>query len=102
MDLGLRGRATVVAGGTRGVGRATAELFAKEGASVVVADINEAHKLLHGQETKLHADAGYTGVEKRPEIVALEREIEWRVAARRSTLPRRSPFDFLETEQERT
>ena len=28
-------------------------------------------------------DAGYTGVEKRPEIVALGRGIEWRVAARR-------------------
>ena len=32
------------------------------------------------------ADAGYTGVEKRPEVVALGRQIEWRVAARRSTL----------------
>jgi hypothetical protein len=31
-------------------------------------------------------DAGYTGVKKRPEIVALGRGIEWRVAARRSTL----------------
>ena len=31
MDLGLHGRATVVAGGTRGVGRATAELLAAEG-----------------------------------------------------------------------
>src|SRR5215213_11317792 len=36
MDLGLKGRATVVAGGTRGVGRATAELLATEGARVAV------------------------------------------------------------------
>ena len=36
MDLGLKGRAAVVAGGTRGVGRATAELLAAEGARVAV------------------------------------------------------------------
>ena len=36
MDLGLRGRAAVVAGGTRGVGRATAELLAAEGCRVAV------------------------------------------------------------------
>jgi len=36
VDLGLRGRATVVAGGTRGVGRATAQLLAAEGCRVAV------------------------------------------------------------------
>ena len=36
MQLGLAGRATVVAGGTRGVGRSTAELLAAEGARVAV------------------------------------------------------------------
>ncbi|TMK65236.1 MAG: SDR family oxidoreductase [Actinobacteria bacterium] len=36
MNLGLTGRATVVAGGTRGVGRATAELLASEQARVAV------------------------------------------------------------------
>ena len=35
-DLGLRGRAAVVAGGTRGVGRATADLLAGEGCRVAV------------------------------------------------------------------
>src|SRR5271157_5820209 len=34
-----------------------------------VADITKAAELLHGQEQQVHADAGYTGVEKREEIV---------------------------------
>src|SRR5438477_8882497 len=36
MDLGLRGAAAVVAGGSRGMGRATAELLAAEGCRVAV------------------------------------------------------------------
>jgi len=36
MDLGLKGRVAVVAGSTKGIGRATAEGLAKEGAKVVV------------------------------------------------------------------
>ena len=36
-----------------------------------IADITQTAALLHGAETQVHADAGYTGVEKRPEIVAL-------------------------------
>lgn len=36
MDLGLRGHAAVVAGGTRGIGRAVAELLAQEGCRVAV------------------------------------------------------------------
>jgi IS5 family transposase len=31
----------------------------------------------------VHTDAGYIGVEKRPEIVALERQIDWRIAGKR-------------------
>jgi IS5 family transposase len=56
-----------------------------EGTAANVSDISQAHVLLHGEEKRAGVDAGYTGVEKRPEIVALGREIEWRVAARRST-----------------
>ncbi|MFZ4515874.1 MAG: SDR family NAD(P)-dependent oxidoreductase [Acidimicrobiia bacterium] len=41
MDLGIRGRIAVVAGGTRGIGRATAELLAQEGARVAVLARNE-------------------------------------------------------------
>ena len=51
-----------------------------------VADITKTVELLHGQETQVHADAGYTGVEKRPEITALGRPIDWQIAGKRSRL----------------
>src|SRR5512137_282643 len=38
-----------------------------------VADITQTAALLHGQEQQVHADAGYIGVEKRAEIVAMAR-----------------------------
>ena len=48
-----------------------------------VADITQTAELLHGQETQVHADAGYTGVEKREEITALDRRIDWQIARKR-------------------
>ena len=48
-----------------------------------VADVTQAAELLHGAEQQVHADAGYTGVEKRAEIVALERKIDWQIARKR-------------------
>src|SRR5450432_1001115 len=51
-----------------------------------VADITQTAELLHGAETQVHADAGYTGVEKRAEIVALERKIDWQIACKRGIL----------------
>jgi NAD(P)-dependent dehydrogenase (short-subunit alcohol dehydrogenase family) len=36
MDLGLAGSAVVITGGTEGMGKATAECFAREGARVAV------------------------------------------------------------------
>ena len=51
-----------------------------------VADITKTSELLHGQEQQVHADAGYTGVEKRAEIVALERKIDWQIAGKRGQI----------------
>ena len=51
-----------------------------------VADITQTSELLHGAEKQVHADAGYTGVEKRAEIVALEREIDWQIAGKRGAI----------------
>ena len=51
-----------------------------------VADVTKTVELLHGQETQVHADAGYTGVEKRAEIVALGRTIDWQIACKRSLI----------------
>ncbi|HAO79039.1 MAG TPA: IS5 family transposase [Verrucomicrobia subdivision 3 bacterium] len=51
-----------------------------------VADITKTSELLHGQEQQVHADAGYTGVEKRAEMVALERKIDWQIARKRGQI----------------
>ena len=36
MDLGLKGRNVLITGGSKGIGRAAAELFAAEGANVAI------------------------------------------------------------------
>jgi IS5 family transposase len=51
-----------------------------------VSDVTKTAELLHGAEKQVHADAGYTGVEKRAEIVALERKIDWQIAGKRGQI----------------
>jgi IS5 family transposase len=51
-----------------------------------LADIAKTTELLHGAEQQVHGDAGYTGVEKRPEIVALARPIDWQIACKRGLI----------------
>ena len=57
-----------------------------EGTAANESDISQTHKLLHGAEKIVHADAGYTGVEKRAEIITAHSNVEWRVAVRRSKI----------------
>ena len=53
------------------------------GTAANVADVTQVDKLLHGEENMVGGDAGFTGVEKRPEHEG--REVIWQIAARRST-----------------
>jgi IS5 family transposase len=56
------------------------------GTAANVADIAQAHGLLHGQEKDAYADAGYLGVEKRDEITRHSPEVQWHVAAKRGKI----------------
>ena len=55
-------------------------------------DVANTLALLHGQETHVFADAGYTGVAKREEIIKaqaedkIRKDVEWVIAQRRSTI----------------
>lgn len=45
-----------------------------------VNDVTQAHHLLHGEEERCFGDAGYLGVEKRPEHKG--RQVQWHIALR--------------------
>ena len=65
------------------------------GTSGHISDIAEANTLLHGQKTYAFGDAGYQGVEKRPDANA---EVTWHVAMRpgkRKALDKSKPIDAL-------
>jgi IS5 family transposase len=55
-------------------------------------DVAHAHAVLHGEEIKAHLDAGYTGVDKREEIIKaqadgkIRSDIEWNVATKRGKI----------------
>ena len=53
------------------------------GTAANVADVTQVDQLLHGEETYVPGDAGYTGVDKRPEHQ--NRKMIWSIAARPST-----------------
>jgi len=55
-------------------------------------DVAHTHELLNGGEVRVHADAGYTGVDKRAEIAKAQAEgtirtdIDWHVATKRGLI----------------
>jgi 3-oxoacyl-[acyl-carrier protein] reductase len=54
MDLGLRGRVAIVGGASKGIGRATAEMLAAEGARVVIA-ARDQRALVHAADAMREA-----------------------------------------------
>jgi len=56
------------------------------GTAANVADVACAHQVLHGQEKTAYVDAGYTGVEKRAEVLEGYAEVQWHVATKRSKI----------------
>jgi len=56
------------------------------GTAANVSDISQAHELLDGREKDVFADAGYLGVEKRPEITARSHQPRWHIAAKRQSI----------------
>ncbi len=73
------------------------------GTAANVHDVTQAAELLHGEETTVWADAGYRGIEKRPETQ--ERPVTWKVAmmpGKRKQLDTRNPIGALINTVERT
>ena len=67
-----------------------------------VSDVVEANSLLHGQETDAFGDAGYQGVDKRPDAKA---DVRWHVAMKRSkrqALDKDNTVDALIEQHEKT
>ena len=65
-----------------GVDAASGLVHTVVGTAGNVADVTQAHALLHGDEAAAFGDAGYQGVEKRPENIG--KPITWHVAMKRS------------------
>ena len=66
------------------------------GTAANVHDVTQAVALLHGEETTVWADAGYRGIEKRPE--AHDLTVNWQVAmmpGKRQQLDRKNPIAAL-------
>ena len=57
-----------------------------EATAANVHDVAMAHKLLHGDENIAFGDSAYTGVNQREEIKALNADIDWQIAVRRSSI----------------
>jgi IS5 family transposase len=54
------------------------------GTAANVSDVSQTRALLHGRERVVHADAGYQGADKRPEMDI--KGVQWEIAARRGKI----------------
>ena len=67
-----------------GVDVASGVVHTVAGTAANEADINQMAALLHGRESDVFADAGYTGADKRPEHE--DREVSWNIAIKRNII----------------
>src|SRR3954453_9213373 len=67
-----------------GVDVASGLVHTVKGTAANEADITQTAALLHGQEEDVFGDAGYTGMDKRPELA--NREVSWNIAIKRSII----------------
>src|ERR1035437_9107194 len=70
--FGLRGRVAVVCGGAKGIGRGAAEVFARAGAKVVVADLDRSAL----KEATAALDAIVTGTLAVPTDVSVKADVD--------------------------
>lgn len=76
MELGLKGRAAVITGGSKGIGLAVAKEFVTEGASIAICarnanEVDEASKILRGLGGTVYAQcADVTNAEQVSEFIA--------------------------------
>lgn len=71
-----------------GVDRKSGMVHTVEATAANQHDITCTSQLLHGEETVVYGDAGYTGVSERPEIKREHGQVEWKIALRHSVLTR--------------
>lgn len=69
-----------------GVDLGTGLVHTVVGTAANVADVAQAHALLHGEEKLGLGDAGYQGVDKRPEVIARGVRVQWIVALKRGKI----------------
>ncbi len=69
-----------------GVDLGTGLVHTVVGTAANVADVAQAHALLHGEEKLGLGDAGYQGVEKRAEMAVRPGHVRWIVAAKRGKI----------------
>lgn len=62
MDLGIGGQVALIVGGARGIGYATAEVLAAEGASVALADIDESAAIASAERLSAATGANVVGL----------------------------------------